>query len=445
MSAEIIRGDARNLPLSSASVDLIVTSPPFWSLRSYMDNGKHYDQQIGAESTPAEYIDSLLKCTREWMRVLKPTGSLWINLGDKYNAYNGNRGPGTIQSNDVRQSAPRGHGLDTKSVSAKSLIGLPWRYAIRCIDELGLILRAEVIWSKPNGLPESVTDRVRRSHEQWFHLVKSPRYFSSVDNIREPHLGGWGGRGNYATKMKVTPGQHAHGSLDSTMGNPLGKLPGSVWEIPTQPLKVPAELGVDHFAAFPMEWPRRIVQGWSPTGICTTCGEGRRPDHDGRRFNPSSGNVGALGLEREYNVTGEVCACAPYTDHPERYSVGSAWRRPAGGAEHGTAQGIGRNAAAAQRATQRAELGPVRKYHLDRWAPAPTRPAVVLDPFGGTGTTALLADSLGRCGISIDHSSDYCRLGRWRTTDIGQRAAALQVPKIAIIPDDQPTIFDQMD
>jgi DNA modification methylase len=84
VTATVLRGDARNLPLPDASVDLIVTSPPYWSLRSYLDNGEHYDGQIGAEATPAAYIDSLIDCTREWVRVLKPTGSRCVNLGDKY-------------------------------------------------------------------------------------------------------------------------------------------------------------------------------------------------------------------------------------------------------------------------------------------------------------------------------------------------------------------------
>jgi DNA modification methylase len=181
---QILRGDARRLPLADASVDLVVTSPPYWALRSYTDAGEHYDGQIGAEPTPAAYVDSLIDCTREWVRVLKPTGSMWINLGDKY-ATSGQ----SARSDGVGTSArprpdSRGSRHDT-GMPEKSLIGLPWRYAIRCIDDLGLILRAEVIWSKPNGLPESVTDRVRRSHEQWFHFTRSPRYFAAVDTIRE--------------------------------------------------------------------------------------------------------------------------------------------------------------------------------------------------------------------------------------------------------------------
>lgn len=339
MSVEIIQADALALPLADDSVDLVVTSPPYFGLRSYQDGGEHYDGQIGDEATPAEFVDALIAATAEMMRVVKPSGSIFVNLGDKY-ARTGGGGAGSSDGSVGRNGgAKRGPRLPAGEPSSggvpngstppprpatvatgapeKSLIGVPWRYAIRCIDELGLILRAEVIWSKPNGLPESVTDRVRRSHETWFHFVKQSRYFSAVDEIREAHetvrpgTPSTGGRG-YAPHMSGMMNGAAH---------PLGKLPGSVWTIPTQPLQVPDHLGVDHFAAFPMEFPRRIIRGWSPEG-------------------------------------GTVC-----------------------------------------------------------------------DPFGGTGTTALVAHALGRHGISVDLSSDYCRLARWRTTDPGEIARAKQQPK----------------
>ena len=372
MTATVIQGDARSLPLPDESVDLIVTSPPYWSLRSYQDGGKAYDGQIGAEPTSGEYVAALLDCTREWMRVLKATGSLWVNLGDKYGA------------------------------PAKSLLGLPWRYALACIDDLGLILRAEVIWSKPNGLPESVTDRVCRSHEQWFHLVKQPRYFSAVDEIREPH-----------TAPGRTAGARAFGARNASITrtgtgayegpNPLGKLPGSVWEVATQPLRVPDMLGVEHYAAFPTEWPRRLILGWSPSGICLECGEGRRP----------------------------MVFRGRTPDRPGRVQ-GRAVDALLGG--HGPDGRAGSRYAAVVDITGYACACPDSS--------APTRPAVVLDPFGGTGTTALVASVLGRVGITVDRSADYCRIAQWRTQDPGERARALGLPKPQPVPEGQPSLFE---
>jgi DNA modification methylase len=128
----------------------------------------------------------------EMGRVLKRSGSAFINLGDKYAGTGGNNNAGVgkgieqIWEGKPVESRRLGDIRKLDGFRAKSLMGLPWRFAIRQIDA-GWILRAELIWSKPNGLPESVTDRVRRSHEQWFHFVKKPRYFSAVDEIREPH------------------------------------------------------------------------------------------------------------------------------------------------------------------------------------------------------------------------------------------------------------------
>ena len=286
----------------------------------------------------------------------------------------------------------------TSNVPTKSLIGIPWRYAIRCIDDLGLILRAEVIWSKPNGLPESVTDRVRRSHEQWFHFTREPRYFSAVDEIREatnPENDAHAARYREAARTYGRAATDSHPRADGNGNgiftpNPLGKLPGSVWTVPTEPLRVPESLGIDHFAAFPTEFPRRIIMGWSPRGICTECGEGRRPVtltdlgtkeretpaytlcgvNGSGRHGQGSSTLGSRGSSAV--ITGEACACPEPT--------------------------------------------------------APTRPAVVLDPFGGTGTTALVAKALGRHGISNDMSADYCRLAGWRTTDPKQLAKAARRP-----------------
>lgn len=387
-TSQVIQANSRHLPLADNSVDLVVTSPPYFALRSYQDGGAHYAGQIGDEPTPAEFVESLLEVTRECMRVLKPSGSLWVNLGDKYSR--GSRPlaqPDQFRDGDdityddpkyVKNMAPENSG-----VAGKSLIGIHWRYALRCIDDLGLILRAEVIWSKPNGLPESVTDRVRRSHEQWFHFTLNSRYFSAVDEIREEHQD----KSAHAASRRDRTDKR----LDlvdagrASTGNSLGKLPSSVWTIPTEPLRVPDHLGIDHFAAFPTEWPKRIIMGWSPSGVCSECGEGRRAvveavrTFDGEPVGQGDGSI--YGVERtvarnkgvgnwrfgvDRRITGYACAC------PEPN--------------------------------------------------APTTPAVVLDPFGGTGTTAMVAKALGRHGITVDMSADYCRLAEWRTNDPEQLA-----------------------
>jgi DNA modification methylase len=373
---------------------------PYYGLRDYRDGDGSLAGQIGSEATPAEYIAALVACTREWVRVLKPSGSMFINLGDKFS----DRGHGPSRGNGTGRG-PQSCALgQTRGPMEKSLLGLPWRYALACTDELGLILRRDVIWSKPNGLPESVTDRCRSSHEYVFHLTKRPRYYAAVDEIREPHTGNAHPAGSRAAVTKWESGngvRHRTGRTDLDQFNPLGKLPGSVWEIPSQPLTIPPGLGTDHFAAFPMELPRRVIAGWSPPGICTACGEGRRP-------------VSAIDYEHIDNRTGADTRCSALGD----------------------GRGNGQRLGNVRRLTT------ITGYACACPQPnAPTRPAIVADPFGGTGTTAIVAAALGRTGLSFDRSAAYCRLARWRAADPGQRALAYQVPKPPPVTDGQDTLF----
>jgi DNA modification methylase len=408
VSAIVLQGDARSLPLPDGCVDLVVTSPPYFGLRSYTDGGQHYAGQIGSEETPREYVANLLDCTREWVRVLKPGGSIFVNLGDKYSTVGGGP-PGQSSGIGVQRGGRNQHIVGTKqafvtSAPPKCLLGLPWRYALGCIDDLGLILRAEIIWSKPNGLPESVQDRVRRAHEQVFHFTRQPRYYAAVDEIREPHAE------TSLARFKSGFGQTTYSAAtdkryraDELAANPLGKLPGSVWDIPSQPLTVPAALGVDHFAAFPCELPRRIILGWSPPGICIECGEGRRPVADVATIEDRKGRkqrIVDLAMDGAHGPDGRG---------------GERWRQTVRISGYACACGTD--------------------------SIAPVRPAVVLDPFGGTGTTALVADAFGRTAITVDRSADYCRLARWRTTDPGERAKAMQVPKPPPVADGQGSLF----
>ena len=403
--ALVLRGDARALPLPDASVDLIVTSPPYYALRSYSDGGQHYAGQVGSEATPAEYIAALLDCTAEWIRVLKPTGSMFVNLSDKYNsaASGQNRtGATTLDPSRGPKMYRAGRGSQFRSMRPKTLMGLPWRYALACMDELGLILRQDQIWSKVNGLPESVTDRTRRSHEYWFHFVRQPRYYSAVDEIREPASDYSRPNGN---GRRPRGGESPRMMLDTC--NPRGKLPGSVWEIATEPLRVPAELGVDHSAAFPLEWPRRIIAGWSPPGICVECGQGRRPVvHQTRETFYGNGRHRS-GAQQVKDGAAEV-----------GWAMDEKWR---------VSTTITGYACGCPQPT------------------APTRPAIILDPYGGTGTVALAARALGRIGITVDRSLDYCRLAQWRTSDPAQLAKAMRVEEPPTQLDGQEALFDVME
>lgn len=415
--ASVVRGDARHLPLPDASVDLIITSPPYYQLRNYTDGGEVYAGQIGAEPTFQEYIAALVECTAEWARVLKPSGSLFVNLADKYARTGGVDGKvrGVDPDDPSGRKAPRQVQRTPAGIREKSLMDLPARYRIACVDELGLINRATIIWNKTNAMPSSVKDRAGVVHEDWVHLTRGPRYFAAVDRIREESTPQRGLAGTFKRPKPshtLVPGQGATQQRadrpDVPAYHPLGRLPGSVWDIATEPLIIPAEVahrrccggvpregcddGLSHYAAFPTEWPRRLIQGWCPSGICTACGEPRRPvsQHerlfDGEPIGPGTGSVYGGDMKRKTRnkgvgnwrftssttITGEVCACPEPT--------------------------------------------------------APTRMAVVLDPCGGTGTAALVAKVLGRHGITVDMSADYCGLAQWRTTDPAQMAKAARVP-----------------
>lgn len=300
--------------------------------------------------------------------------------------------------------------------------------------------------SKPNGLPESVRDRVRRSHEDWVHLTRQPRYYSAVDEVREPHAAVSLQR---AQPHRADPGRSSREGLPygelappqtlrlDQMNHPLGKLPGSVWSIPSEPLRLPDHLGVDHYAAFPSEWPRRLILGWSPPGICLDCGQGRVPVVDRQYDTQGRTTNGPRFLDRrhesparevravqEASILGYACGCTPFTDHPgtgegqwaqdERTDGRLAGLREAGESR--------RPAMNALHNYQR--VGPWREYHLTGWNPPPTRPALILDPFGGTGTTAMVARALGRIGISLDLSHAYSRAARWRIRHDAGKAIA---------------------
>jgi DNA modification methylase len=177
----LIRGDARRLPIAVGSVDCVVTSPPYWQQRDYQVDG-----QIGLEADELDFVSQLVGVFSEVRRVLRADGCVFVNLGETFNAYNGNRGKGTSfasRSDHDRPRLARGYGLTSKRVRNKSIVGVPWRFALAMIDD-GWILRSEIIWDKAAGKPERVVDRPTRSHEHVFLFTTRERYFWSGPAVR---------------------------------------------------------------------------------------------------------------------------------------------------------------------------------------------------------------------------------------------------------------------
>ncbi|WP_253400428.1 DNA-methyltransferase [Pseudomonas marginalis] len=186
---QILVGDCIEMmrALPSGSVSTCVTSPPYFGLRDYGVDG-----QIGMEKTPAEFIARLVEVFREVRRVLRDDGTAWVNMGDSYAsiaggyAPDGSAGKHDIVSKSTRGAVRRGHRRQPhKGFKQKDLMGMPWRLAFALQDD-GWYLRQDIIWHKPNPMPESTRDRCTKSHEYLFLLSKSPRYYYDQDAIKEP-------------------------------------------------------------------------------------------------------------------------------------------------------------------------------------------------------------------------------------------------------------------
>lgn len=320
----IIQADARRLPLPDASVDLIITSPPYWGLRDYEDGGATYAGQVGTEDTPAEYLADLVAITVEWVRVLKPSGSIWVNLGDRYDQ--------------------RG-----------SLMLLPERYRIVVADTLGLLARSVTIWDKGprGGWSDKAKDRVRRSHEDWVHLTPQRRYHADLTPIRVMPAADYRDRPQYRRAME---------------------------------LFTDAGFGPEHLAAV------RAV------GVVDTRGGQVR---SGGRWTSEAGQLAAAVHARLKSYYRELCGSN--TD-PQGRGPGSVWQEPTVSLKlppH--LRGKNNMASFPPALVRRIVLG---------WSPPD---GVVLDPMCGMGTVPMVAFGLGRVGLGVDLSHDYCRVSRWRT------------------------------
>ena len=299
----IIQGDSLEVSrgLGAGSVHCVVTSPPYWGLRDYGtalweggdpqcdhqppdDTGmttkpssgqrqhagrffgdtcwkcgaRRIDKQLGLEKTPEEYVSKLVEILHEVKRVLRDDGTLWLNLGDSYAAHNGgSNGYNDGRANRDKRRAP---GIPP-SLKAKDLVGIPWRVAL-ALQADGWWLRSDIIWHKPNPMPESVRDRCTKSHEYIFMLSKSKKYYYDADAIKEASTGQSGAASNFKrdTKDHVIPGQAV--SQHRLDRNPTsdngGRNKRDVWTVTTKPFK-----GA-HFAVFPPDLIRPCVLAGCP-------------------------------------------------------------------------------------------------------------------------------------------------------------------------------------
>jgi DNA modification methylase len=356
--------------LPAESVDCVVTSPPYWGLRDYSVEG-----QLGLEPTPDQYITRMVEVFREVRRVLKPSGTLWLNIGDSYNAGTGGRQP----SRNIEKAGDVGYWqkagemgdrrIDFPGLKIKDLCGIPWRLAF-ALQADGWYLRADIIWAKPNPMPESVTDRPTKAHEYVFLLTRQPRYFFDQEAVREQFEARPQQR---LTDMREQPLSEARRAAGVEQGNPQGGTHASRFRVQDESLDwcgcVEAGCGRtfgsdDCGCACHTPEPTRGPDGRLKTTVQAS--NGSIQHRDGERW-PNAG--------RNVRTVWEI----PTQPYPEAHF-----------------------------ATFPEEL--VRRCIL---AGCPER-GLVLDPFAGSGTTLHVARKHGRHAIGIELNADYCALAARR-------------------------------
>jgi DNA modification methylase len=350
MTVRILEGDvrARLRDLPDESVHCVVTSPPYWGLRDYGVAG-----QLGLEASPEEYVTAMTEVFRDVRRVLRKDGILWLNIGDCYaGGYgfapdapcnvaraNGERWGALNPAKMARHEAKEKPKHATKvppGLKPKDLVGMPWRVAF-ALQADGWWLRSEIIWHKPNPMPESVTDRPTKAHEQVFLFAKSVRYYYDADAVREPAHSAWDpddakSPDGWATHEGSHGTYHREGREKGKSGNKARKPPSA---------------------------------------------RGVPVDTDGRSSGAVAGSVPWEGTSRNlrsvWTIATEPFPGAHFATYPTKLvepciKAGC----PAGG--------------------------------------------TVLDPFGGAGTTGLVADRLGRNAILIELNPEYAEIARRRIT-----------------------------
>jgi DNA modification methylase len=373
-TVQILQGDCREVlrTLADESVHCIVTSPPYYGLRDYGVAG-----QMGLESTPDEFIAGMVAVFRECRRVLRDDGTLWLNIGDSY-ANDGKWGGHTGGKHaKVLHCSPIGRNKRSTGLKPKDLIGIPWMLAFALRAD-GWFLREDIIWSKPNPMPESMRDRCTKAHEYLFLLSKSPRYYFDAEAIAEPIA-------------DSSVARLAQPNLENQAGS--DRVPGKT------------------NGAMKAAGPR--------------FGGNKYGDDDSEQSRTKSGNVwdGQRKSNRAYSFARKTATTPPPGQAPQH----RADREPV---EY---RGL-RN----KRSVWTVATRPFKEAHFATFPPSLIEPCIlagcpewgtVLDPFGGAGTTGLVADRLLRNAVLIELNPEYAEIARRRIAGDAPLFSSVLAPK----------------
>jgi len=385
----ILVGDvtARLQDLPAASVHCVVTSPPYWGLRTYLpDDHPAKGLEMGAEPTPEEYIRRLADVFDQVRRVLRPDGTMWVNIGDSRTGSGGagewSQRANLRQEQTARAFVQRRGNNPNRSVEGladKQLVGIPWRLALE-LQRRGWWWRSNIVWHKPNPTPGSAKDRPQDSHEAILLFAPSEHYYYDAEGYREPTTGNTRLCDNVGgPKTLIAPKGAGNNPSRKKALKHLG-LPDracrDVWEMNV------SKFSGEHFAGFPPELPRRcILLGTSAKGCCPACGA------PWQRV-----------VQRERLLDREPCKTLLPMRTVDKHNPSSA-------------QGVGH----ARSGTRTVTLGWTAGCDCNAGDPIP---CTVLDPFLGAGTTAIASLQLGRSCVGIELYNKYANMARRRITGI---------------------------